>query len=471
MDRANVLSGAACRTAAYAALAVVAALILTGVTAFSYLSATLDTTLAQQIRADEIMLHDIYDGGGKADLAQAISEINNPVAQTPRVIGMFNADGTKLAGNIDRMPPLGTSKRMVLTTTDHNARASSYYLNTARFDDVTLVLGQDLSLTDAAERSFLWVLLAAGVVLTAAILGIGYGASRSSLIKLTRLERTLDLVSNGDTDARVPVMPQMDQIDRIAARVNTHLERLSGLMISTRTTAAAIAHDLRTPLSRAFLSLQDALTRLDRGQDPRAAIEAADDELTSLGGIFDAILRIARIETQSGKRDFKPLSLAPLLADMVETFGPVAEESGQTLALLSSSQDAQILGDERMLRQMLVNLIQNTMTHCPVGTICTLRLQADDQAVTLDFADDGPGIPEGDRIRVFEPFYRLDRNRTTKGSGLGLALVKAIAERHGAAIHLSDNRPGLKVTIQFPPEVPVKPVVPVKKGKSASTRG
>lgn len=458
MDRANVLSGAAFRTAAYAALAVVAALSLTGVTAFSYLRATLDTTLAQQIRADEIMLHDIYDSGGKSGLVQAISEINNPVAQTPRVIGMFDADGTKLAGNIDRLPPLGTSRRMVLTTSDHNARETSYYLNTARFDDVTLVLGQDLSLTDAAERTFIWVLLAAGVVLTAAILAIGYGASRSSLAKLTRLERTLDRVSNGDTDARVPVESRMDQIDRIAARVNTHLERLSSLMISTRTTAASIAHDLRTPLSRAFLSLQDALSRLDKGQDPRMAIEAADDELTALGGIFDAILRIARIETQSGRSDFRTLHLAPLLADMAETFGPVAEERGQTLVMLPSSQDAHILGDERMLRQMLVNLIQNTVAHCPTGTNCTLRLRVADRTVSLEIADDGPGIPAEDRLRVFEPFYRLDRNRTTKGSGLGLALVKAIAERHGATIVLSDNRPGLKVAIRFPSAALVKKV-------------
>ena len=122
MDRGNVLSGAAFRTATHAAMAVVAALSLTGVAAFSYLRATLDTTLAQQIRADEIMLNDIYDAGGKADLIRAISEINNPIAHAPRVIGVFGADGQKLAGNINLMPPLGTSRRMVLTTTDHNAR-------------------------------------------------------------------------------------------------------------------------------------------------------------------------------------------------------------------------------------------------------------------------------------------------------------------------------------------------------------
>lgn len=450
MDRANVLSGAAFRTAAYATLAVVAALILTGVTAFSYLRTTLDTTLAQQIRADEIMLHDIYDSGGKADLVQAISEINNPVAQTPRVIGMFDADGTKLAGNIDRLPPLGTSKRVILTTTDHNARASSYYLNTARFDDVTLVLGQDLSLTDAAERTFVWVLLAAGIVLTAAILAIGYGASRSNLIKLTRLERTLDRVSNGDIEARVPVSTHLDQIDRIAARINAHLERLSNLMISTRTTAAAIAHDLRTPLSRAFLSLQDAQARLDRGQDPRGAIEAADNELTGLSRIFDAILRIARIGSDSGRNDLTSVDLVPLLSDLAEIFAPIAEEKGQSLSIQSGIGSARVQGDSRMLRQMLVNLIQNALTHCPGGASVTLALRLEATTIVVEIADDGPGIPDEERARVFDPFYRLDRNRTTPGSGLGLALVKAIAEHHDATIVLSANRPGLNVTIRFP---------------------
>ncbi|MEZ5910958.1 MAG: HAMP domain-containing sensor histidine kinase [Paracoccaceae bacterium] len=449
MDRANILSGAAFRTATHAALAVVAAFSLTGFVSFSYLRATLDATLAQQVRTDEIMLHDIYDAGGKTDLVQAISEINNPLSQTPRVIGVFDTDGIKLAGNIDNLPPLGTSRRIELTTTDHHAKSSSYYLNSTRFADVTLVLGQDLALTDMAEKSFLWVLLGAGVVLTVAILAIGYTASRSSLVKLTRLERTLDLVSQGQTDARVPVKG-MDQIDRIADRVNAHLERLSSLMLSTRTTAAAIAHDLRTPLSRAFLSLQEAQSRLEKGQDPRAAIEAADGELTGLGRIFDAILRIARIGAETGRHDFSDVDLVPILADLTETFAPIAEENGQSLTLIPGPAAAPISGDSRMLRQMLVNLIQNALTHCPKGAAVTLAVKAEATATSVEVADAGHGIPEAERARVFDPFFRLDRNRTTPGSGLGLALVKAIADRHGATVNLSDNQPGLKVAIRFP---------------------
>jgi signal transduction histidine kinase len=450
MGHGNVLSGSAFRAALNAVAAVITALIVTGVAAYLYVQATLQAELTRQISAEEVMLHQIYDEGGLPALITTINEVNNPATLSPRAIGLFDPLGTRLAGNLQVLPSLSTSPRLALTTTDPSAQQTDYYLSASLIDNVTLVLGRDLSLITAAERTLILAFSVAGVVLTATILLIGYAASRASLRKLEVIQTTMDHVSQGDMGVRVPISRDYDQIDRVSERINRHLDRLSTLMVSTRTTAAAIAHDLRTPLSRAFLSLQDAAARLDKGQDPREAIDRTDAELSRLGRIFDAILRISRIETQGDRKDFTAVNLAPLLEDLVETFAPVAEEKGQTIRFLTAANVPAVTGDDRMLRQLVVNLIQNAVTHTPEGTEITVALKRLDRGVEVSVSDNGPGIPEADRSKVIEPFYRVDGHKTTEGSGLGLALVKAIAERHGSALTLQDNAPGLKVSLVFP---------------------
>lgn len=450
MGLANVLSGSAFRASLYAVAAVITALIVTGVAAYLYVQATLQAELTRQISAEEVMLRQIYDEGGLSALIDTINEVNNPATLSPRAIGLFDPGGTRLAGNLQVLPSPSTFPRLALTTTDPSAQQADYYLSASLIDNVTLVLGRDLSLITAAERTLILAFSVAGVVLTGTTLLIGYAASRASLRKLEVIQHTMDHVSKGEMQVRVPISRDYDQIDRVAEQINRHLDRLSSLMVSTRTTAAAIAHDLRTPLSRAFLSLQDATAQLDKGRDPREAIDRTDAELSRLGRIFDAILRISRIETEGSRKDFMPVSLAPLLEDLVETFVPVAEEKGQTIRFQAAANVPPVAGDDRMLRQLVVNLIQNAVTHTPESTEITVALNQLGQGVEVAVSDNGPGIPEADRTRVVEPFYRVDGHKTTEGSGLGLALVKAIAERHGAVLSLQDNAPGLKVSLLFP---------------------
>jgi signal transduction histidine kinase len=450
MDRANVLSGSAFRAAIFAAAAVVLALVVTGFVTFIYVQKTLEAELNRQIQAEQVLLREIYDGGGLNGLISTVAEINNPAAAQPRAVGLFDRNGVPLAGNVSVMLQPGGSLRLSLTTSDKRAQEATYYLTATVFDDLTLVIGQDITLITATERTLVLAFLFAGVTLAGMILLIGYAASRASLRKLEVIEVTMDRVSQGDTQIRLPISRDNDQIDRISHRINTHLGRLSSLTVSTRTTAAAIAHDLRTPLSRAFLSLQNATAQLDKGEDPREAIESTDAELARLGRIFDAILRISRIESNGDRGDFTAINLMPMLEDLVETFVPVAEEKAQELAIIPGAPVAAIMGDERMLRQMFVNLIHNAIAHCPSGTAIALSLHQTGASVVVVVADTGPGIPQAERVLVFEPFYRIDAHSTTEGSGLGLALVRAIADRHGIAITLQDNAPGLKVTLTFP---------------------
>jgi len=451
MDRNNVFSGSAFRTAVFATIAVLLTLFVTAVAAFYFVRQTLVSEVQRQVQAEQVMLREIYDEGGKAGLIETINQINGPVSLSQRAIGAFGPDGEWLAGNIDEMPEYDGWFEENLNTTNSETGPADYFLNSTMVDEMTLVVGHDLRLILATEHKLIYALTFAGVAVAAAILLIGYAASRTSTRKLEVLERTLNRVSQGDTTVRLPHSGANDQIDRISRRVNAHLERLSTLMVSTRSTAAAIAHDLKTPLSRASLSLQFAQDKIEHGEDPRDAIDATEGELARLNAMFETILRISRIEASGDAVDGTLVKLPPLLADLVETFAPVAEETGKELTLSPVTGDVpSVRGDERMLRQMAVNLIQNSLKHCPAGARVGIRVFARDGLATVEFADNGPGIPEEERKRVFDPFYRLDRSRTTPGSGLGLALVKAVAERHGIRMALGDNGPGLTVTLEFP---------------------
>ncbi|MFZ1726089.1 MAG: HAMP domain-containing sensor histidine kinase [Albidovulum sp.] len=451
MDRGSVFAGSAFRTAIHASVAVLVTLATISVAAFFLVQSTLESEIQRQVLSEQVMLRDIYHKGGKSALLRTISEINNPVALSRRALGVFGTDGIKLAGNIQEIPNFGGFKRANLTIDGTNSEPSAFYVNTTLIDEITLVIGHDLSLVTATERQLILTLVLAGLVAGAAILLIGYIASRKSLRKLEMLDMTLDRISQGETGILLPVSSENDQIDRISRRVNAHLERLSSLMISTKATAAAIAHDLKTPLSRAFLSLQIIRSKVGDDDEATEAIDDTENELTRLNAIFETILNISRIESTASKTAFRPVALFPLITDLAETFEPMAEERGQKLSARPPEEPVlPVLGDERMLRQMLVNLIQNAINYGPTGNAIALSLRDNAGHRILEVSDTGPGIPISERAKVFDPFYRLDISRTTSGSGLGLALVKAIAERHGISISLGDNDPGLKVTLTFP---------------------
>jgi signal transduction histidine kinase len=231
--------------------------------------------------------------------------------------------------------------------------------------------------------------------------------------------------------------------------MNLHLDRLDRLMTVTRTEATAIAHDLRTPLSRAWLRLGQAMADIEAGRDAQGALADVEMELQRLGHIFDAILRISRLATAEDCSAFREVAVNRLLGEMQETFGPVAEGRGQTLTVCPARDALAVFTDQGMLSQLLANLVQNAITHCPAGTTISMGAEQAGTRTILTVSDTGPGIPESDRGRVFDLFFRLDPQRTGSGTGIGLALVRALADRLGATVSLSDAGPGLRVEIAF----------------------
>ena len=182
------------------------------------------------------------------------------------------------------------------------------------------------------------------------------------------------------------------------------------------------------------------------------AIEVGEHsgELEGIVSVFHALLQIAQIESGSPRARFRPVDLAELCRTFFEIFEPAATESGHRLSLdVPAEGDWQVTGDRTLLGQMLANLIENALRHTPPGTAIEIGLARAGGRICLAVADDGPGVPEAERALVLRRLYRLDRSRTTPGSGLGLNMVQVIATLHDAELALSDNGPGLRVAITF----------------------
>lgn len=292
-------------------------------------------------------------------------------------------------------------------------------------------------LEDSAEvRELLaGILWTTAAIVVAATLAIGLWAGLLAQRRLARINTTLGHLAAGDLTARTGTTRARDDLDDIAQNLDQTAGEIDRLVAQTRNLSASIAHDLRTPLAR----LQAHLEMLPHGEQRGAALE----ETSRLSGIFDTIMRVARIEAGQGREGFEPVVLDALARDLAETFGPVVEDAGKVL-VLDISTPAVIQADRGMLMQAMANLIQNAIVHG--GDRITLFVHGNQ----LGVADDGHGVDPDQFAEMVKPMVRLDASRSTPGSGLGLALVQAVADRHGAGLDLVENTPhGLRVILRF----------------------
>jgi len=305
----------------------------------------------------------------------------------------------------------------------------------------------------------------------AALLGL-----LSSLYVSRRFARRVDAfnrlatdVRAGNLDRRAPRNYSEDEMDMLAEHLNSMLDHIDRLMKAMRYAGDSVAHDLRTPLTRLRTRLESAAVEL--GDKPEADIlfDAAGDA-DELLVTFDSVLRIARLEAGERRELLKPLNPKDTLEDLAELYEPACEDAGLTFTS-DIGDKMQILADRGLLSQAVSNLLENAIKYTPSGGRIHLILQRGKQnKVEISILDDGPGIPSFDRERVKERFVRLDKSRTLPGSGLGLALVDAVADLHRAELHMDDglgantngdagniDSPGLKISLIFPRVKPLGP--------------
>lgn len=278
------------------------------------------------------------------------------------------------------------------------------------------------------------------IVLPLALL-TGFFLSRSVFQRLEVFWQTAETVSKGRLDARAPLTGSGDEFDRLGSGINQMLDKVEALTRNVEAVSVGVAHDLKTPLANIGGRLE--LIRRDIN-DPKAVaehVDLAEARLQSLLRIFDALLRMGEIESGRRRAAFAPVDVSALCGEMAESFAPLFEEADKTLNVVIAP-NLQTEGDRDLLTQLAANLLENALEHSRDAACVHIMLSRNGDQIYLEIGDDGPGIPPSAAARIFERFFRADASRSTPGNGLGLSLVKAIADLHQADISLLTDRPG-----------------------------
>ena len=406
-----------------------------------------------RIVADSNALRDEYRSGGSQRLLQAIEErlrgrkiggldytVIGPAGR--RLYGTLPTARCKAGWSSFTVPPDGDEPPGEMEKLD-------VYITPLPNGDCLLV-GDDTwkvrKFGAIILRSFGWVLM---LSLTMAI-GGGIFLSSRFLKRIETINRTAEAIIEGDTQRRIPRRAAPDDLDRLAATLNRMLDRMTGLMESLRHVSNDVAHDLRSPLGRLRRRLDDSARNAQTPEEFKAAIDGAVSEVDGILDTFGAILRIAQIESGSRRRGFRRLLMSDLVADVCDTFEPSMEDAHKTLRT-GIEPGLWVQGDRELLVQSLANLLGNAITHTPPDTAVAVRLRRREGMIELDVADNGPGVPESERARIFERFYRLQHSRNVVGTGMGLSIVAAIAELHDGSVCALDNGPGLDIRMRLPP--------------------
>ena len=416
----------------------------------------LDQQLSESVERETEVLVELYRERGTDSVTRAIQLRIADLRAPRRYYLLQDADGNRIAGNL---PPMkAVEGEMVLPVSSLLKERTPKGAATALEGHPVVALGRRLrggefllvgenryravKAREAIAQAMGWGI--AITLLFAAAGGVALG--RGFMRRIEAINRTTRSIMDGDLSQRVPTRGGKDEMEQLSVNLNAMLDRIQGLMDSVKRVSDDIAHDLRTPLSRLRHRLESA--RANLGAEAEPVVEQSIEELDAILETFAALLRIAQIESGARRAAFAEVGLGRLLTTVAEAYEAVAEDRSQTLQL-RIERDAAVSGDRELLTQLVANLVENAIRHCPPGARISVALGDDAGMPVLSVSDTGPGIPAAEREKVFRRFYRLEASRTTPGSGLGLALVKAVAELHGASVTLSDNRPGLGVIIRF----------------------
>lgn len=384
--------------------------------------------------------------GGRAGLAKAVDDRVGQDADREAVYLLVDPDGTVRSGHLGDLPaPLLHRHGWVRFPWNEEGDYVLAYIETLP-DGGELVTGHSTGeqqhLRDLIARLGLAILS----LLAALTLGLAWLLRRAVDRALKAPLDAVDRVTAGHLDERVPEREGHDAFARLGRTLNRMLDRIHALVGGIQSSTDAIAHDLRTPLMRLRVRLEQA-----RQESSDAAaklkIDAAVAEADQLMATFNSLLRLARIESAQDL-PVERVALDQVLGDAVEMWQAVAESRGQAIEM--AIEPARVAGDRDLLFQMLSNLLDNAIKYGGEYGRVRVALRTADNEVLLDISDQGPGIPSEQHERVFDRFVRGESHRGTPGTGLGLSVVRAIAIRHGAELRLESASPGLRVLLRFP---------------------
>ncbi len=411
----------------------------------------LDRQTEAAIRADAQGLSERLADSGIRGLVATIADRLAGNVDDDAIYLLVDPAYKRIAGNLDHWPQTVVQLGAFYELPMHRAGMQSLaqvqaYILPGGFH---LLIGRDVEVRSQLRHlltdALLWALL-----IVFAMASIGAILVRSLFRNtLARVSATAGAIAAGDFTQRVQITGRGDEFDQLAEVLNDMLDRIGRLMEGVRQVSNAIAHDLRTPITRARTRLEDASLHAGTVPELRAAIDRATGDLDGIVAVFQALLRIAEIEAGSRRASFARVDIVPSLAGVAELYEAVAEDRGVTLSA-DLPDHLIVFGDAALIQQAVANLVDNAVKFSPLGGTATVSAQARPQGVEIVVTDRGPGIPTEERPKAPQRFYRGESARHTPGSGLGLSLVQAVAQLHGGTLVLEDAAPGLRAVLTVP---------------------
>lgn len=424
----------------------------------AYMSEQTDARIDAEIAG----LAEQYHRTGLRGLASLIQERITREPNGGFVYLFARRDYSPLAGNLPEWPEVEKDPEgwlnFRLAQSDpreppHLARARTFLLQ----DKLNLLVGRDIEQLEISKRLIIGA-LGWGLAITLALSLIGgITMSLSTVRRIEAINQASREIMNGDLGKRIKTLGTGDDFDQLAENLNAMLDQIESLMDGVRQVSDNIAHDLKTPLTR----LRQRMERMQRKLcDQPAVYQLVEENLIEadqLLSTFNALLRIARIESGGEGKTHGPLALEPMVWDAAELYEALAQEKDQHFKF-HAEPELLIRGDRDLLFQVLANLLDNAIKYTPEGGHIELSLERRAEHVVIIVRDDGPGIPAAEREKVLQRFYRLERCRKTPGNGLGLSLVAAVMNLHQAKLELADNPngQGLEIRLLFPLYRPVR---------------
>jgi signal transduction histidine kinase len=423
-----------------------AALVLFAVPLRYAWQAAIEDARIEILSEDSQRLTEVFRRRGPQGLADFIGERVGMQIAGERILLLTDAAQRPLAGNLPvwprAVPREAGSYTITLDLGGHPTQ--SVVVRSVLPGGYNLLVGRDVQRFAPVERRFWFGLAGAIAVLcVAGVLG-GVLIRRALLSRIHSIRQTVSAIMHGDLSHRLPTRASGDELDTLAQTINRMLEQIEQLVHGVSNVSNSIAHDLRTPLAELRSRLEELSLTRPAAAETFAEIEAAVADVDSVIRIFNALLRLAEIDTGMRRSDFIEVDVAEVAAKAVEFYLPAAELKGLMLSFRERG-PMMVSGDRVLLAQAVGNLIDNALKYAPQdGTIIVEVERRADALIGLSVADDGPGIPDAEKPKVAQRFYRGDASRGTPGVGLGLSLVEAIAKLHGGALELADNHPGLR---------------------------
>jgi heavy metal sensor kinase len=300
---------------------------------------------------------------------------------------------------------------------------------------VVIQIGRSESSMDAQLRD-LALILVLGLPIAVAVAGVGgYVLARRALAPIERMTSHARTITAERLNDRLPVDNPDDEMGRLAAVFNQTLGRLEQSFEQMRRFTADVSHQLRTPLT-AIRSVGEVGLRAGRRDEAsyRAIIGSMLEETDRLSVLVDRLLSLSRAETHQATLTPDSVSLVELAEDVVGHLGVLAEEKGQSLSVDATGRPTAVI-DRVVLRQALINLVDNAIKFTPSGGQVSVRVTSDDGTAVVDVTDTGPGIPSEARERIFDRFFRGDE-LAASGTGLGLSIAKGAVEANGGQLTL-----------------------------------